>query len=159
VAEIPDLSTLEMDAKVEETDRGQINLGQDARITIDALPELKIDAKVARISPLAEQGFDWPPTRNFHAYAALAKPDARLRPDMNAGMDVIIDRIPNAISIPSKALFTRDGKPIVYVANRGRYVPTDIDIQARNPDEIAVKGIAAGAKVALVDVARLEAKK
>ena len=33
---------------------------------------------------------------------------------MNGGMDIVVNRIPNAISIPAKALFTRDGKPIVY---------------------------------------------
>ena len=42
VAEIPDLTTLEMDAKVEETDRGRITVGEDSRIRIDALPELAI---------------------------------------------------------------------------------------------------------------------
>jgi HlyD family secretion protein len=159
VAEIPDLTTLEMDAKVEETDRGQITVGMDARIRIDPLPELAITAKVAQISPLAEQSFEWPPTRSFHAYAALAKPDARLRPDMNGGMDVIINRIPNAISIPAKALFTRNGKPIVYLANHGRYTAAEVEIQARNPDEIAIKGIPPGSSVALVDVAKMDAKK
>ncbi len=159
VAEIPDLTTLEMDAKVEETDRGRITTGLDSRIRIDALPELAINAKLAQISPLAEQGFEWPPTRSFHAYAALEKPDPRLRPDMNGGMDVVIDRIPNAISIPAKALFTRNGKPIVYLANHSRYTPTDVEILARNPDEIAIKGIPPGSSVALVDVARLEVKK
>jgi multidrug efflux pump subunit AcrA (membrane-fusion protein) len=159
VAEIPDLTTLEMDAKVEETDRGRISTGQEARIRIDALPELAITAKVAQISPLAEQGFEWPPTRSFHAYAALAKPDPRLRPDMNGGLDIVIDRIPNAISIPAKALFTRNGKPIVYLAKNGHYTPAEVEILARNPDEIAIKGIPAGSSVALVDIARVETKK
>ena len=38
---------------------------------------------------------------------------------MNGNMDVIVSRIPNAISIPAKAVFTRNGKPIVYVAEKG----------------------------------------
>jgi HlyD family secretion protein len=159
IAEIPDLTTLEMDAKVEETDRGRITVGEDSSIRIDALPELSINAKVAQISPLAEQSFEWPPTRSFHAYATLAKPDSRLRPDMNGGMDVIIDRIPNAISIPAKAIFTSNGRPIVYVANHGKYTPAEVEILARNPDEIAIKGIQAGSSVALVDVARMDGKK
>jgi multidrug efflux pump subunit AcrA (membrane-fusion protein) len=160
IAEMPDLATLEMDAKVEETDRGRINNGNDALIRVDALPELTINAKVAQISPLAEQSFEsWPPTRSFHAYAALAKPDPRLRPEMNGGMDVIVDRIPDAISIPAKAIFTRAGKPIVYLANHGKYTPTEVEILARNPDEVAVKGVPAGSSVALVDIAREGDKK
>lgn len=159
IAEIPDLESMEMDAKVEETDRGRLNAGQDVRIRIDALPELAIIAKLTQVSPLAEQSFDWPPTRSFHAYASITKPDPRLRPDMNGGMDVVIDRIPDAISIPAAAIFTRDGKPIVYVANHGHYTPAAVEILARNPDEVAVKGIQPGVLIALVDVARMEAKK
>lgn len=159
IAEIPDLATLEMDAKVEEIDRGRITVGQDVRIRIDALPELNINAKLAQISPLAEQSFEWPPTRSFHAYAAMTNPDPRLRPDMNGGMDVIVDRIPDAISVPANSIFTQNGKPIVYLAAHGHYTPTVVEILARNPDEIAVKGIPPGSTVALVDIARVSTQK
>jgi hypothetical protein len=119
---------------------------------VDALPELVLPAKVNEFSPLAEQTFEFPPTRSFRAFAAIAHPDPRLRPGMNGGMDVVIDRIPGAISIPTKALFTREGKPVVYLASRGNYRPAGVQVLARNPDEVAVSGIPAGAMVALVDV-------
>lgn len=151
ISEIPDLNTLELDAKVEETDRGRISPGMKAVVHVDSLPELPLQAKVDSISPLAEQGFEWPPTRNFHAYAALAHPDSRLRPKMNGGLDVVVDRVANAISIPAKALFTRDGKPIVYLANQGHYRPVEVQVLARNPDEVAISGVAAGSTVALAD--------
>jgi HlyD family secretion protein len=160
LAEIPDLDTLDMDVKVEETDRGRIAVAKDVRVRVDSLPELNMAAKVDRISPLAELSTnEWPPTRTFRAYARLVKPDPRLRPGMNGGMDIIVDRIPDAISIPSKALFTRDGKPVVYVASHGRYSAVTVEVKARNPDEVAVKGIVAGAMVALVDVERKDQKK
>ena len=153
LAEIPDLNTLEMDAKVEETDRGRIGPGNDVRVKVDSLPELNLAAKVDRISPLAELSTnEWPPTRTFRAYARILHPDSRLRPGMNGGMDIIISRIPNAISIPAKAIFTKDGKPVVYVAKNRHYTPVAVEVQARNPDEVAVKGIAPAAMVALVDV-------
>ena len=117
-----------MDAKVEETDRGRISTGLDSVSASTPCPNSPLTPRLRQISPLAEQGFEWPPTRNFHAYASMAKPDPRFRPDMNGGMDVIIDRIPNAISIPAKALFTRNGKPVVYLADHGQYSPTDIEI-------------------------------
>ena len=39
LAEIPDLNTLEMEAKLEEIDRGRVLSGQQGRLHIDALPE------------------------------------------------------------------------------------------------------------------------
>jgi HlyD family secretion protein len=159
IAEMPDLTTLTMDAKVEEIDRGRIEKGQEVRVRVDSLPELTLDAKLNSISLMAETTQEYPPTRNFRAYASLTKPDTRLRPGMNGGIDIVINRIPNAISIPSKALFTHAGKPVVYVANSGQYRPVHVEVLARNPDEVAVKGLAPGSMVTLVDIEKKEQKK
>jgi HlyD family secretion protein len=152
LAEIPDLESMLMDAKVEEIDRGKIATANDVRIRVDALPELTIPAKINQISPLAETGTEFPPSRSFRAYASIGKPDPRLRPGMNGGMDIIVNRIPDAISIPSKALFTRHGKPVVFLAKKGSYVPVEVEVEARNPDEVAIKGIPPDSMVTLVDV-------
>jgi len=159
LAEIPDMTSLVMDAKVEEIDRGRVAVGKDVQVRVDALPELLIRAKITQISPLAELSNDYPPTRSFRGYASLQIPDPRLRPGMNGGMDIVIDRIPKAISIPTKAVFTRDGKPVVFVADRGTYRPTPVQLLARNPDEVAVSGLKAGSMVALTDPDKKEAKK
>jgi HlyD family secretion protein len=159
LAEIPDMSSLAMDAKVEETDRGRIGVGKDVRVRVDALPELTIPGKITQISPLAELSNDYPPTRSFRAYAAIQDPDSRLRPGMNGGMDIIIDRLPKAITIPAKAVFTRDGKPVVFVQSGSAYRVMTVQLLARNPDEVAVSGIKAGVTVALADPEQSETKK
>jgi HlyD family secretion protein len=159
LGQIPDLATLEMDVSIEEVNRGRVAVNQEALVRVDALPELTIPAKIGAVSQLAEMRMEYPYTRSFRAYASLLHPDKRLRPEMNGGMDIIVSRIPNAISIPSKALFTRGGKPVVYVAEQGRYRAVEVAVLARNPDEVAISGIPAGSAVALVDVARAEQKK
>jgi len=159
LAEMPDLDTLMMDAKVEETDRGRISTNNEVRVRVDSLPELTMPAKIGQISLLAETGNEFPPTRSFRAYAPIPHPDPRLRPGMNGGLDIVIRRLPNAISIPAKALFTRAGKPIVYLANAGHYRPSEVQVQARNPDEVAITGISAGSMVALVDPEKKDQKK
>ena len=60
---------------------------------------------------------------------------------MNGGMDIVIRPLmPAAISVPAKAVFTREGKPVVFVAQR-RYLPRNVvQLLARNPDEAAVSG-------------------
>ena len=151
LAEIPDLTTLEMKGKVEEIDRGRIAAGNEARVYVDAFPEKPFPSEVTLISPLTELTYDWPPMRYFRAQARMKQPDERLRPGMNGRLDVIVSRLPGAISIPAKALFTRQGKPVVYVAEPGGYRPVEVEVVARNPDEVAVRGVAAGASVTLVE--------
>lgn len=155
IAEIPDLSTLEMESKVEEVDRGRIVVGDSVLVHVDAFPEKVVHAKLMSITPLTEQSFnEWPPTRSFRAYAKLDHPDARMRPGMNAGADVVEMKIPDAISIPAKALFTVNGKPSVYVKSGNQYLARDVKIKAKNPDEVAIEGIGAGTMVALAEPSR-----
>jgi multidrug efflux pump subunit AcrA (membrane-fusion protein) len=151
VAELPDLATLEMEGKIEEIDRAQIRAGQEARVRLDALPEVLLPAKLEQLSPMTVADWGWPPTRTFRGFAKLEKIEPRLRPGMNGALDVIVDRIPNAISVPVKALHTVQGRPVVYVPDRRGYRTVEVEVLARNPDEAAVKGIGQGARVALAE--------
>lgn len=160
LGEIPDMDTIELEGKIEEIDRGRIAVGQDVLVKIDALPELTLPAKLNVISPLAEVTMnEFPPTRSFRASAHILHPDKRLRAGMNGGMDIVVNRIPKAISIPARALFTKAGNPVVYVRQGGSYRAVEVKVEARNPDELAISGIPAGATVALKDIAKEGPKK
>jgi RND family efflux transporter MFP subunit len=159
VAEIPNLESLRLKGKAEEIDRGRLSPGQDVRVILDPFPEKTYTGKLDRISPLTEQSWEWPPTRSFRAFAGLGEVDTRLRPQMNGRMDVVVERIPNAISVPSKAVFARDGKPVVLVPGKQGVRAVNVEVLARNPDEVAVRGIEAGTQVALVDESKESPKK
>ncbi len=151
LATIPDLSSLLIDVAVEEIDRGRMQVGDEVIVRVDALPDVSVQTRLTGISPMAEMSLD-SRGRSFHAYAALGDAiDQRVRPGMNGSMDIVIERIPDAIIVPARALFTRGGKPTVYLVDPGGFRPTEVEILARNPDAIAVRGVAAGARVTLVD--------
>lgn len=153
VAQIPDPASLQMEGKVEEVERGRILVGNEVRVHLDALPERAITGKLDTISPLTEMTWEWPPVRSFMAYAGVENPDGKLRTGMNGALDIVVRRIPNALSVPSKAIFTRNGKPVVYVAEPKRYRPVQIEVIARNPDEVAVGGLTPGVSVTLAEPA------
>jgi HlyD family secretion protein len=151
LATIPDLSSLLIDATVEEIDRGRMRTGVEVIIRIDAFPDLSIPAQLTAISPLAEMSLE-SRGRSFHAYAAIGtRSDPRIRPGMNGTLDVVTDRIPAATIIPTKALFTRQGKPTVYVSAPDGFRTVAVQVLARNSDEVAITGVDAAARVALVD--------
>ena len=84
-----------MESKVDEVDRGRIALGGTVLVHVDAFPENIVTAKIESITPLTEESFnEWPPTRSFRAFAKLEKPDPRMRPGMNAGGDLVEEKIP-----------------------------------------------------------------
>ncbi|MGA3024178.1 MAG: efflux RND transporter periplasmic adaptor subunit [Bryobacteraceae bacterium] len=150
IGEVPDPASMEMESRVDEVDRGKIAPGMTVLVHVDAYPEKTFEAHLASVSPLTEQSFgEWPPIRSFKAYATIAPPDARLRPGMNAAADFVITRIPDTLSIPAKALFTRRGKPVVYIRAGSMYAPREVAVLARNPDEVAIGGVPPGTRVAL----------
>ena len=151
VAEVPDLASLEMEGKLEETDRGSVQEGDEVRVGIDSRPELSLKARLRAISPLTQQSFEWPPTKSFRGYAPIEEPDPTLRPGMAGKMDVVVDRIPDAVIVPAQAVFTKQGKPVVHLARGDEFETTEIEILARNPDEFAVAGIGDAAEIALVE--------
>lgn len=159
IAEIPDLGSLRLKGKVEEIDRGKMQLGQDVRVLLDPFPEKPFQGKLEAISPLTEQTFEWPPSRSFRAYGSLGAPDDRLRPAMNGRMDVIVDRLHNVISVPAKAVFAHDGRPVVLVPAKEGLRSVRVEVLARNPDEVAISGVEAGTQVALIDTLSAEKKK
>ncbi len=127
LAEIPDLSTLEMESKVDEVDRGRIASEEPCWFMWMRFPKTSSPRRSQSITPLTEESFnEWPPTRSFRAFAKLEKPDPRMRPGMNAGGDLVEEKIPAAVSVPAKALFTIAGNPAVYVKANGQYVPRQV---------------------------------
>jgi len=57
---------------------------------------------------------------------------------MNGRLDIVVERIPDAISIPASALFPRQGRPTVYVPDQSGWRPQEVQVLARNPDEVAI---------------------
>jgi len=53
IAEIPDLSELYVDLKLDEVDRGKLQLGQEVRIRVDAIPDKEFIGSLDFISPIA----------------------------------------------------------------------------------------------------------
>ena len=151
VAEIPDLRSLRFKGKLEEIERARVQAKQKTLIHLDPFPETPFRGEVTSITPLTEQNFEWPPSRSFRAYSSFEAANPRLRPGMNGRADVVVERIADAISIPNKAVFSRDGKPFVLAVTAEGNRPVAVEIIARNPDEVAVRGLGAGVRVALID--------
>ncbi len=152
IAEIPDLSAMRIELKLDEVDRGKLKLGQKARVQVDAVPDKDFAADLDWISPIAavvSRG-PWVTEKVFPAQATLHNLDPRLRPGMSASAEVVLESQPNQLLIPLRASFVHDGKPAVYVQKDGDFVIRPIQVGKRNDTYIVVlSGLKAGEVVAL----------
>jgi HlyD family secretion protein len=142
IVEIPQLTELYIDLKLEEVDRGKLQIGQAVRIRVDAIPDKEFIATLDYISPIAALIFKGgaTPEKSFPARATLKFLDERLRPGMSASAEIIIEKQPNMLLIPARASFDKDGKPAAYVQTGKSFVLRPIDVGKRNDDDIIVTG-------------------
>jgi multidrug efflux pump subunit AcrA (membrane-fusion protein) len=145
IVEIPDLSEMYVDVALEETDRGKLQMGQDVRVRVDAIPDKEFQAVIDYISPIAVLVFKGGMTSNaavktFPARATLKNLDPRLRPGMSSTAEIIIERQPNVLLMPIRASFAHDGKPAVYVQKGKDFAIRSISVGKQNDDDIVVTG-------------------
>jgi HlyD family secretion protein len=152
IAEIPDLSSMRVEMKLEEVDRGRIKLGQQVRVRVDAVADKEFLAELDWISPIAALTFRGPgmSEKNFPAYATLKNVDPRLRPGMSATAEIVIESHPNVLLIPARASFLHQGKPAVWVQRGQQFQIRTIEVGLRNENDIVVlSGLREGEVVAL----------
>lgn len=96
-----DLSSMQVRAKVDETDIGQVQPGQRARVTVEAFPGRTFMGNVLKVEPQAvvEQNVTM-----FPVLVRLENPEGLLRPGMNAEVTVEIASRPDATVVPNAAV-------------------------------------------------------
>jgi HlyD family secretion protein len=152
ILELPDLSSIHLEARLDESDRGRLKVGQQALVKIEAVPGQDFTAHVDLISVLARVDFSsgWPPVRNFDLGLVLDKPDPRIRPGMTATARIAADRMPDTTLVPSEAIFQKDGRPVVYRLRGSKFDEQPIEIVRRGREQAAVSaGASAGDKLAV----------
>lgn len=75
-----------------------------------------------------------------------------LRPGLLADVEIILEKIPNALNIPSQAVFEKDGKQIVYVRNGNRWEEREIRPLKRSESVMVLSsGVKPGETIAMAD--------
>ena len=123
-------------------------------VQLDAIPDAQFTGRIDQISTIATLDFTggWPFPRNFDLQVTLDQSDVRLRPGMTAQLTIVVDRVPNAITIPKQASFQKSGRTVAYVLNGSMFDERVLEVGRRSRDRLLVaKGLRAGERVALKD--------
>jgi RND family efflux transporter MFP subunit len=151
IMELPDLSSVHLLARLDESDRSRLQAGQPATVRIEAVPGTDFKARIDSISMLARVDYQgtWPPPRNFDLDLVLLDVDPRIRPGMTAVARIATERIPNVVLIPSEAIFQRDGAAIVYELDGSEFQERRIQITKRGKEQAVIgSGIEPGDRIA-----------
>ena len=154
IAVLPDATTLRISARVDETERGRLAPKQPVTVQLNAIPDRQFTGHIEQIGAIASLDFSsgWPITRNFILEIVLDQTDPRFKPGITGEVNVVVDKVANAVILPAQALFQKSGQNMAYVWRRGQFEERTIEVGRRSGDRILVaKGVSAGEQVALRD--------
>jgi HlyD family secretion protein len=121
---IADLSVIQAELKVDETDIINLALSNTAKIKIDALPNDVFDGEVTEIgnSPIQSSSSSQQEAKDFKVIVTLKNPSLKIRPGMSCTGDIITETKRNVLVLPIQALTVRD----VDVDKDGKYKQPDL---------------------------------
>ncbi len=132
---LADRSRLHVDASVDESDIGAIQVGDAVTTTFDALPGLTLTGVVAHINPVGEtvQGLV-----KYTVRVDLASTDPRLLLGMTANVVIVTDVQPGALAVPLDAVqLDQDGEYVNRLLGEGRVERVNV-VSSQTQDDLVV---------------------
>ncbi|MGA0611457.1 efflux RND transporter periplasmic adaptor subunit [Caldimonas sp. KR1-144] len=114
VVTMADMSTLEVEADVSESNLAKARIGQPVEISLDALPDMRFIGKVATIVPTVDRAKATVMTK-----IQFDRLDARILPDMSAKVAFLSQPVGEAdlksvLAVAPAAVVERDGAKVVF---------------------------------------------
>lgn len=102
IATVADMTDLIFKGKIDETEVGRIHEGMPVKITLGALQDVSLDAKLEFISPKGEEDNG---ANKFEIKAALTAPDSiTLRSGYSANATIVLKAVKDVVRIPESVI-------------------------------------------------------
>lgn len=157
LVQIADLSQMRVSVQVNEVDISRVAVGQAARVSFSALPGVLLDGTVTRISTVAsadEYGYSYGVV-TYDVEVLVPEPVPELKPGMTASVEILLQDVPDALTVPTSALMTDDGaSTFVYVVTDPETQAVErraVTVGAQSASEAVVEGGVAEGDLVVVD--------
>ena len=120
-----DLSRLEAQVNISETDLPRIKVGETVQVTFDALPGQTYSARVAKVALV---GTTTQGVVNYPVTIALDQTDKQIRPGMTANVTVVVEQRDNILLVPNRAVRVSGRQRIVNVLLDGKPTPVNVTL-------------------------------
>ena len=140
---LSDMSTITSEVKVDETDIVNVRIGQDADVTIDAVPGKTFKGQVTQIGSqavLRTSGLATTQTttsnqeaKDFKVVVTLSDPPDNLRPGLSTTAKIKTAERKNVVAIPIQALAVRSRKDLEEAAKSAKKDSGNVTLAAPPP--------------------------
>ena len=140
---VADLSTVWIEANLNERDLSRVTTGASAEVTVQAYPDDRFRGKVVYVSGSVDKE-----SRTIRARIEVPNPAGKLKPEMFATARIEAETVGKGITVPAEAVSLVDGKKVVFIQEvdgfESREVEMGEDVGGR---QIVKAGLHDGEKV------------
>ncbi len=152
IVALPDTSEMVAVVKVHESVAGRMSAGQRATVKIDALGGRSVPGVVETVGILAEHNWD-ESVREYSVRVLLDKDAIKgkdVRPSMRAEARIVLERVSDALHIPTQAVFAEGVARYVWIGEGSRWRRLPLKVGRRSESQVEVlSGLSAGQSVLL----------
>ena len=150
---LPDTTKMRVNTKVHESMVDRIKVGRPALIRVDAQANEVLQGTVASVAPMADANSAFASDiKVYTTFIALQGDTTRLnlRPGMTAQVEILVEDLPDVLSVPVQSILQFKNKDWVFVKEGDSFVKTEIVAGTSNDNHVEVKkGLKDGDQVAM----------
>jgi RND family efflux transporter MFP subunit len=149
VVTMADMTSLEVEADVSESNLEKVHAGQPCEIQLDAFPDQRFAGEVSRLVPTVDRS-----KATVMAKVRFKEQDSRILPEMSAKVAFLSRPLAAgeqkpSIALDPSALAERNGKQVVFLIADNRARETPVQVGAKLGDLVAITGVKPGDKLIL----------
>jgi len=157
VVSLADLSDLQIELDISQSDFSRLKMGQRAEIIPEAFPNLKYKGFIAEIAPEANRA-----KATVQVKIKVEDPNEQLRPEMNARVNFLADSSPgelkasSRILVPKAGVVKKDGNDFVFVIKNNRVEQRTVRLGQESGEFYSViDGLSGGESIATAGADKL----
>jgi HlyD family secretion protein len=112
---LTDLTGYYVDLHIDETDIGQVRIGQPVALTLDAFPNEEMEGEVRAIKSIGTVSGG---IITYEVRVQMAPTEVPIKPDMTASATVVIEEKGNVLLVPNRAIRYEEGVEYVEVLDQ-----------------------------------------
>jgi len=158
VVDLADLTDLQIELDISQTDFARLKMNQKAEITPEAFPNMRYSGFIAEIAPEANRA-----KSTVQIKVKVDDPNEHLRPEMNARVNFLAEKPTGSenrpvakVMVPKLGVVKKDGTAFVFVVKGNRVEQRTVRLGEENGDAYTVlDGLSGNETVATTGVEKL----
>jgi HlyD family secretion protein len=137
--QIVDLSSMGIEANLNQVDAERVRIGQRARVQFEAYPGLELPARVIAVTAFARsRGWRGNYVTEVPVRLEFERLDPRVIPNFSVSVDLVMGQTENALNVPRESVFREGTRAFAFVRNPRGWEKREVELGLSNHVAVAI---------------------